>query len=58
MQVSELVTLLESRQAGLDCLVVTQDIGTGEVLFIKSVEFETHDDADGSTTCWINVDPQ
>lgn len=39
-----------------DHLVVVQDKDTGKIFMIKDVQFETHEDADGSTTVWLVVE--
>lgn len=37
-------------------LVMVRDVGTGRLFSVKNVVSETHHDADGSTTHWIEVE--
>lgn len=37
-------------------LVMVKDKKTGKMFSVKGVVTETHDDADGSTTHWIEVE--
>jgi len=39
-----------------DHLVMVKDRETGRMFTIKDVEFEQHEDADGSTTVWLQVE--
>lgn len=38
-------------------LVMVKDATTGQIFTIKGVSAEVHEDADGSTTHWIEVEP-
>jgi hypothetical protein len=58
MRLGELVSKIGAVHVPLnaDHLVMVIDAGNGMLYDVVDVQFETHDEADGSTTVWIKVE--
>jgi hypothetical protein len=43
-------------EGAVDALVMVKDVDTNLMFQVKGISAEVHEDGDGSTTLWINVE--
>lgn len=58
MQITDLADLAQNAEDdhGRSTLVVAKDVATGKIYDIKGITPERHDDGDGSTTLWLDLE--